>query len=521
MNNNQVSLSPDVRLINAFSNPYDNAVATARTCYSPKIIDPTEVDRDEKARIQRDTIGRNTYLAGHHTIYQHATFQFAIERVSRHCVWSFLHSHPFYNSEQVSQRYVAVSPENFAIPLMPEKQKLIYMDSIQLLMNAYEKLKELLKPTVEKEYANIFKFRNLQGKRWEIELKKKCQETARYVLPLATHAHLYHAISGLTLFRYLRICELFDAPDEQKNLVFKMADQVNQWDPNFLKFAEDPLPLIETPEFHFYSQSSEGLPDKKRDFITEFDSSLEGYSSRLVDYQPRSEHVMSDAVREVLGISKERLNNSEAINLVMNPANNRYLSDTLNLNNYTKLNRTMIHPHFTFKRKISHTADSQDQRHRTIPASRPLLSKHLTEKPDYIVPALIQSCSVAEEYYSQTMMHLWEAINNLINSGCDIKSVLYLLPNSFPIRSTESGSLIDYYHKWTKRLCYNSQHEIWKACLEEVQQIKSLFPIIGKHLYPPCTIRRSSVKRPFCPEGKHFCGVSVWRYDLDEYKRTI
>ena len=58
------------------------------------------------ARALRDRIAQETYFAGHHTTLQHATFQFAIENVSRQALWSFLHSHPFYNSEQVSQRYV-------------------------------------------------------------------------------------------------------------------------------------------------------------------------------------------------------------------------------------------------------------------------------------------------------------------------------------------------------------------------------------------------------------------------------
>ena len=33
-------------------------------------------------------------------------FEFGLENVSRQFVWSFLHAHPFYNSEQQSQRYV-------------------------------------------------------------------------------------------------------------------------------------------------------------------------------------------------------------------------------------------------------------------------------------------------------------------------------------------------------------------------------------------------------------------------------
>src|SRR3954470_13289403 len=118
---------PVVTLENAFQRPYDNAVATARTCYSPKVITADDVSKDDPTRIRRDAIAQSTYKAGHHTTIQHATFQFVLDKVSRQFIWSFLHSHPFYNSEQVSQRYVAVKPENFATPPLREDHLPLYM----------------------------------------------------------------------------------------------------------------------------------------------------------------------------------------------------------------------------------------------------------------------------------------------------------------------------------------------------------------------------------------------------------
>src|SRR3990167_1268507 len=156
---NQFFPEPRVLLINAFQVPYDNSVATARTCYSSKVIYAEDVSKDESAKAQRDTIAKSTYLAGHHTTLQHASFQFVLERVSRQCIWSFLHSHPFYNSEQVSQRYVAVSPENFAVPPLEGKALDLYRQSIQALMETYVKLQELLRPTAEQEYAKLFPHR--------------------------------------------------------------------------------------------------------------------------------------------------------------------------------------------------------------------------------------------------------------------------------------------------------------------------------------------------------------------------
>src|SRR3970040_661700 len=93
--------APRVTLRNCFAHPFDSAIAAARTCYSPRLISAEEIS--EK---QRPTIGAATFYAGHHTVYQHAHFEFGLENVSRQFVWSFLHAHPFYNSEQQSQRYV-------------------------------------------------------------------------------------------------------------------------------------------------------------------------------------------------------------------------------------------------------------------------------------------------------------------------------------------------------------------------------------------------------------------------------
>ena len=108
-----LSAEPKVTLVNTFAKPFDNAVATARTCYSSKGIitaeqvagEGLEEEKREERRQKRDELARSIYKAGHHTTLQHASFQFALENVSRQFLWSFLHSHPFYNSEQVSQRY--------------------------------------------------------------------------------------------------------------------------------------------------------------------------------------------------------------------------------------------------------------------------------------------------------------------------------------------------------------------------------------------------------------------------------
>src|ERR1700721_149016 len=103
--------APRITLRNHFAHPFDSAIAAARTCYAPRLIGPEDIP-DE----QRVTIGAATYFGGHHTVYQHAHFEFRLENISRQFVWSFLHAHPFYNSEQQSQRYVRLDRAQAYIP---------------------------------------------------------------------------------------------------------------------------------------------------------------------------------------------------------------------------------------------------------------------------------------------------------------------------------------------------------------------------------------------------------------------
>src|SRR5207248_9363758 len=111
-----------------------------------KIIRPEDVAVDETARQRRDAIAQSIYKAGHHTTIQHATFQFVLDKVSRQFIWSFLHSHPFYNSEQVSQRYVEMKPGNYTVPSLSEDNVAEYHQAVQELMDAYHKLNDMLEP---------------------------------------------------------------------------------------------------------------------------------------------------------------------------------------------------------------------------------------------------------------------------------------------------------------------------------------------------------------------------------------
>ena len=487
------------------------------------MVTAADVDKDDRAREIRDRIARSTYEAGHHTTLQHASFQFVLERVSRHFLWSFLHSHPFYNSEQVSQRYVEVKPGMFSVPPLPAPLRARYEATCALQMDAYTRLIELLTPDVAAAYFRLFPGRKKHEPKYAGAIKKRSMEVARYILPVATHAHLYHTISGLTLHRYHRLCSQYDTPHETRAVVLAMVDAVRAHDPLFFRDIEDPLPLEDTLEHRYFERVARAPAGfDARGFVEEFDGSLLGYRSRLVDWKVNAEAITAQAVRSVLGVTRETLDDDAALRLVLAPQENPYLGEALRLTTLGKLTRALSHPHYTFRKKLSHTADSQDQRHRMVPGSRPVLEAHyVAGRPDAILPDLIAQNAAARETYERALAQTWQAIDDLRDEGVPAEYAMYLLPNAFPVRFEESGELTHLHHKWTQRLCYLAQEEIWRCSVEEVLQVREQHPRIAQYLLPPCGLRNLAGVRPACPEGERFCGVPVWKLDLEEYVRLI
>ena len=499
------SAPPVVTLRNAPTVPFDGAIAAARTCYSPRVVAASEVTES-----QRNSIGALTFDAGHHTVYQHAHFEFGLENISRQFVWSFLHSYPFYNSEQSSQRYVKLKEPRAFVPPISGQALDVYESAIVRAWDRYAELSALLKDDAFAILKDLRYVRTTTGtdrlKTIEKDAEKRAIETARYVIPIAAFTSMVHTISGIVLHRLRRMVNTGDAPHEARLVVGEMVRQVTEWDPfYFEKIGVEPLADTDVPEAGFPRSQGEG--DR---FAAEFDARLGGRWARLRDASVDAEAVVADAVRAVFGLVRDEMSDDEALDRVLNPARNAYRLDVLNVSHHSPLMRTLHHATYVFEKKLSHAADSQDQRHRMVPASRPLMTFADTAAPDYITPRLIAANPRARAVYGQAMQEAWAAKNRLLALGVPLEFALYVLPNAKTLRFVESGSLLALLHKWTMRTCFNAQEEIYLASMDEIAQVASAHPRIGRHIGPPCVIRNGLVS-PRCTEGRHFCGVPVWR----------
>jgi thymidylate synthase ThyX len=530
------SAPPRVTLRNSFEHPFDSAIAAARTCYSPRLIGPEEVNDK-----QRLNIGAATFFSGHHTVYQHAHFEFGLENVSRQFVWSFLHAHPFYNSEQQSQRYVRMDRTQAYVPQVSlffnAESRAIYERAIARAWSYYRELSSLLLPQSREILLDIWHVGPMSHpkrlQKIERSAEKRAIEIARYVLPVAAFTTMVHTVSGIVLHRLWRMCAASDTPSEARAVIGEMVALVKNIDPQFFdRFGTEPLD--ELPEFKdSSSRAVEALalarpagndrPDQSSmqddRFAKEFDAKLNGRTAALLDYSANAPAVVASAYRAVLGLSAADCPDAEALDRLLNPARNLYRLETLNVGVHAPMMRALQHANYTFAKKISHTADSQDQRHRMIPGSRPLLTLADTREPDYITPALLHSNPRAKEVYDRAMHDAWYAKNQLLDRGVPQEIALYLLPNAKSIRLVESGSLLHLLHKWTMRTCFNAQEEIYQSSLDEIAQLREVHPQLAEYIGPPCYLR-AGVTTPICTEGSHFCGIKVW-LDFPNVTRRI
>jgi hypothetical protein len=268
-----------------------------------------------------------------------------------------------------------------------------------------------------------------------------------------------------------------------------LGARVREVDPQFFaRVGCEPLGYEEMPEGTW---SPRRPADGSDAALREFDAALGERTSKLVDYSPRAEHVVADAYRAVMGLTEREASDAEALDRLLNPARNRLRLETLN--------------------------DSQDQRHRMVPASRPLMLFSDRRTPDYILPMLIRENPRARQLFEQAVDEAWRAKNELLDRGVPREFALYLLPNATAVRFLESGALIHLIHKWTMRTCFNAQEEIYQASMEEIEQVRPVHPQLMKFIGPPCYVRAGQpvreqglVVQPICTEGSHFCGIKVW-----------
>lgn len=462
-----------VTLLNPFEDPFNNAIATARTCYSGKgIITPQEASEKEELRNQ---IAASTFFAGHHTVYQHLHLQFAIKGISRLAIWSFLHSHSNYNSEQQSYRYVQAKRENMYCPEFKQQASVdLYWKQVDKMFKGYKTLNTKLFPIVEDYYFQRFPARRKHSDKYKKDIEKKCQEVGRYLLPLGQTTDLYHTVNLITFIRYCQTVSTNQCYKELASLLGEMKMRVIEQEPALQDFFKQKHLL---------------------DLDCQFDLLDQQEPVKLISY-----------------------NNLDM--LTESNVNMSSFGTTVNCHNHLNQNKHLDHIHFTFDKNVSHVCDSQAQRHRTTARLVAPLRNSLQLDVPYVIPNLLKDLDLMTDY--QLMLEeVFDTIRKIISLGEDVNDCLYLAPNAIRVRVRETTNLANLIHKHKMRLCLNAQEEFWDSCMKEKQQIQQISSIASDLLQPPCVFRDRAKKTPKCPEGNRYCGVPIWSKNSDEWLRAF
>ncbi len=486
----------------------DIAITTAVQCYAPgdaKLKERT----DEKSQ----SIADSTLVAGHHTTRMHANYTFWID-VTRDLTERTLHSHPFYNSEQQSQRYVEAKAGNYEVPAgLTEEQREIYIQTAEYSNQAYFDLLGLLNPEVERRIKEMYpeKGWNVQktADRLNTKVKKICQEVARYVLPIAQRTKMYHTLNELQILRLFRASQQENFTDEGRYVIAKMIEEIAQHDDSILLELEKPLPEYPSPRFE-----NKVISEQQ----TEIDILLKDKDGILLGNTENPRKVLVQAVRNVLGISQTAMGDEDVLNLLMSPKNNPLLADTYETGMLHPLTACLRQISFTFISKVSHTAESQRQRHRRTPGAVPPIEKTYTGQPDYVTPLVIRENRVLREKYDQVMQNIYRGVERCIQAGIPLQTALKLLPNAHALRIVETGDLFDWLHRFKQRLCYLAQEEICFLSICEAEQILEVLPEAESMLQAPCGVAVVAGTGK-CPEGDRWCGQPVWKLKIQDYKK--
>jgi thymidylate synthase ThyX len=487
---------------------HDVVASTAYQCYN-KGVSPIQPRSGERAQQVVDS----TLDAGHHTTRLHTSYTWHLKGVTRSAIHDVFHDNPFYNSEQQSQRYAEAKEGEYLIPehLTPEQQG-AYLELAGRMNTAYFNLIELLTPILlertRKMYPNQkFKVETTE-QRLDSKAKKLAQEIARYVLPIGQKTTLHHTLSTLQLARLFHASKMPHFTDESRYVIAQMIETIAELDPTIYAELRVPADVPIRPETDLAIRA---------EYADQFDAELDGSLSQLMASTEDPRAVLADAIRNALQISQSAMSDEDALRLGLDPAKNGLQTSVFDIGMLDTLTAATRMVSFTFKSRMSHSADSQRQRHRRTPGTTPSIADAYTGRPDYETPMVIKETpEIAEEYHA-LMADIYAGVARLLEMGVPSEYALMLLPNAQTVRIVESGDFFDWIHRFKQRLCVLAQEEIFFATVQQARRVLALFPEGKDLLLAPCGINRAGGVRPKCPEGERWCGLSWWQKALADY----
>ena len=232
-------MSLKVKIIAHTPNPEEVVAQAAKLCYSPVGVDGI-MEKLTPEKIEKFV--NNLASIGHESPFEHVSFTFAVEGVSR-ALSHQLVRHRIASYSQQSQRYVK-EDNNFEfitpkiIDIMGPKATQEYKDDMKAIHDMYLKWQKQIKEFVE---ATDYPTNGMNA-------EKVANENARYVLPNACETKVVFTMNVRALYNFFskRCCNR--AQEEIRDLADEMLKQVKEIAPILFKNAGAPCVRGKCPE---------------------------------------------------------------------------------------------------------------------------------------------------------------------------------------------------------------------------------------------------------------------------------
>ncbi|MGQ9707262.1 MAG: FAD-dependent thymidylate synthase [bacterium] len=451
--------------------PETIAAAYARVSRSTKPVESlrSEARRElKKARRSNQTI---VFEMGHHSIAEHAVFNFDIEDVSRLAVEAIEH-HRLASFTERSQRYVRLENHSVVPPEIQDSKYLSdYLNIIRLQNESYNRLIEKLRGHFAQSRPEL--------KEQPERIENLAQEDARYITALATKTQLGMTVNARTLELMLRRLAASELA-EVRALTEELYRQAETVAPSLLIFTGPTEFERNTyPRLRGFAQTfmARAFPHRPRNLIA-----MSASDVVLVDYTQNADNKLLATLLHTTSKASyaECLSRSEKQTLARKKEIFKLACEDLQA--YDAVLREFEHLYLTFELIISAACFAQLKRHRlTTITCQPY-------DPDlgWTIPV-----SIAELKEHKGFKEVLAQTEEIFDKIAQVNPIAaqYVLTNSHQRRVLITLNARELYHLSRLREDLSAQWDIRDIVSRMVEQARNVMPLTlllagGKDSYP-------------------------------------
>ncbi len=430
----------------------------ARISRDPRPIDEIRKSAREEVEKSRKSNSTIIFKMGHHSVAEHAVFNFDIIGVSR-LAMEELEKFRLCSYTEKSQRYITLD-NDFIIPeeIKNSVFEKLFVDTINKQNEAYFKLLEKLKVYVfdkNSELAENPKNHNL--------LEGWAKEDSRYVTSLSTEAQVGQTINARNLELLLR--RFASHPlQEIKSLGRAIYEQVSEVAPSIILFHkandrdQNTFPEMKKLTEKILASASAYLPDEKSQDV------------QLVKYTKDGDNIIAASILHVSSNLPYEQCSSIVENLSEQDRKNIFKTVCQNMQFYDSMPREFEYVNFTFNIALSSACFGQLKRHRM---------STITAQPYYpglgiIIPESIKQIGM-EAYFKDIINKTNDAYNTIYKEMP--LAAPYILTNAHRKRVLIRVNARELYHISRLREDLHAQWDIRNISASMSQQAKKVMPL--------------------------------------------